>query len=159
MLPKYSWGRGETIPWAWLTPVVTLLVKTNSSSPISNQLSITSQLGVGLTVNTWFLHAEISVWIGFAQVLCVLLQPPRVHVWKQPVVFRKHCFLIVIHCLWFLYSYWFLCCDDPWTLHRRLLFSEHWPVMGLIVSFCLPPRSVSDESWEMHDSIGIVIKY
>lgn len=76
---------------AWPTPVVPPKMKTNSSSPISNQLPITSQLGAGLTETAWLLYAEIPVWTGFAQVVCLWLQPLWAQIWKDPVVFRTYC--------------------------------------------------------------------
>lgn len=112
----------------WIAMLVTVYCKRSfhdkiwgmHSSSYSQKLSnwnfpevpIASQLGLGVCVQDP--PSILALWLGLAQVLQILLWPLWVDLHSCTAMFSWHCFLVVIHSLWLLYSLcsWFF--DDRW---------------------------------------------
>lgn len=83
------------------------------------QLQITSWLEFGVHV---YLSLCEHTWLVPVQALCMLSQSLWSCMCISPVVFRKHCFLGVIHHLWHLKFFLILFDIDLWALRERMFW-------------------------------------
>lgn len=141
------WNKGH------LSGVVSLK-KANSTS--TNLLPVASdRFGnsgpSALSVLAFCLKTQVFIRLSH---FCEFIYAPPL----PPPLSLENCFAVVFHCLWFWKSFALLFSDDPWIIGG--LSSAWWLVVGLQANHHLLQKgSLSDEGWEMHHLIGIMISH
>lgn len=92
-----------------------ILEKTNFLFASSYQLELAFGLGMWAWVHFPFQHWD-PIRPRPVQIICIPSQPLWAYMFTSPAIFRRPCFLRVLHPLWLLKSFHFLFHRVPWTL-------------------------------------------
>lgn len=108
LLAIYSWA--GSLPLRVFPPSQTPLDKIKLSFKSAYQLETTSGLWMG-SCTLFLFHLYNPIWHSFLQALHMLPWSLWIHMCVVAAVFKRLCFLGILHPLWLLHSFWLLFTD------------------------------------------------